>query len=90
MAVRECEVSFIDEHGITHRVTVNAQTVLEAAALGKCILQEQGTLDNDTAYELTVEIVTRTIHKVPGVRLHNWLHTQGRDPKTQALKARLR
>lgn len=40
---------------------VNAQTVLEAAALGKRTLQEQGTLDDDTAYELAVEIVTRTV-----------------------------
>jgi hypothetical protein len=69
---------------------VSAQTVLEAAALARRTMIEQGTLDDDTAYELTVQIVTRTVHTVPGVRLNNWLKTQAKDPKTQALKARLR
>lgn len=90
MPVRECSVSFTDVHGVTHRVVVTAQTVLEAAALGQRTLKDQGMLDDDTAYEFTVEVVTRTIHKVPGVRLHNWLHSQAKDPKTQALKAGLR
>ena len=43
----------------------NAQTVLEAAAVCKRPLQEQGILDDDTANEVTVEIVTRTVYKVP-------------------------
>jgi len=34
MAIRECQVSFVDQRGIRHSVAVYASTVLEAAAAG--------------------------------------------------------
>ena len=38
MAIRECQVSFIDQRGIRHSVAVYAGSVLEAAAAGLIVL----------------------------------------------------
>lgn len=90
MAVRDCKVSFCDVQGVQHCTRVLAETVLEAAALGLNVFREQGVLNDDSVYDLRVEVVTATVHKVPGLKLRAWLDSNSPDPKTAALKARLR
>ena len=90
MAIRECQVSFVDQRGIRHSVAVYASTVLEAAAAGLKQIRETEMIGDEGVEDLTVEIKTSTSHKVPLFKLKAWLESSGRDPREAALKARLR
>jgi hypothetical protein len=69
---------------------VHASTVLEAAALGVKALRDQERLDDDGVFDIRVEAVTTTVHEVSYARLQAWLNSNAPDPKTQAMKARLK
>lgn len=90
MAVRPCTVSFKDGRGIEHSTDVLAETVMEAAALGLRSFREQEMLDDDGVCDLRVEVVTKTVHVVPLLKLRAWLDSGSPDPKTKAIKARAR
>jgi hypothetical protein len=92
MAVRECTVSFTDFRGVRHSVNVQASSVLEAAGLGLKHIREQDMLDTeDGSSDITVEIVTKTTHTVPLMKLRDWRDSNsGRTPQEIARKARTR
>jgi len=90
MAIRECQVSFVDQRGIRHSVAVYASTVLEAAAAGLKQIRETEMIGEDGVEDLTVEIRTTTSHKVPFLKLKGWLESSGRSPREAALKSKLR
>ena len=90
IAIRECQVSFVDQRGIRHSVAVYASTVLEAAATGLKQIRETEMIGDDGVEDLTVDIKTTTSHKVPLFKLKAWLESSGRDPREAALKSKLR
>jgi len=90
MAIRECQVSFVDQRGIRHSVTVYASTVLEAAAAGLKQIRETEMIGDDGVENLTVDINTTTSHAVPLFKLKAWLESSGRDPREAALKSKLK
>jgi len=90
VAVRECTVSFLDQRGLHHSTIVYASSVLEAAALGLKQLRQIDMIEDNGAVELTVELVTRTVHQVPLSKLRAWLESSGRDPREAAMKAKLK
>ena len=90
MAIRECQVSFVDQRGIRHSVTVYAGSVLEAAAAGLKQIRETEMIGDEGVEDLTVDIKSTTSHKVPLFKLKAWLESSGRDPREAALKAKLR
>lgn len=53
--VRLCSVSFRDVHGVYHTINVHAESVLEAAALGVREIQKTGILDDEGAFDITVD-----------------------------------
>lgn len=81
MPVRDCLVSFDDTRGVNHSVTVQASSVLEAAGLGLKRVREQEMLDDDEGFsDVTVEVATKTIHKVPIAKLREWRAGNGKTP----------
>jgi hypothetical protein len=90
MAIRECQVSFVDQRGIRHSVAVYASAVPEAASAGLKQIRETEMIGDDGVEDLTVDIKTTTSHKVPFFKLKAWLESSGRDPREAALKSKLR
>ena len=87
MAIRECQVSFVDPRGVRHSVAVYASTVLEGAAAGLKQIRETEMIGDEGVEDLTVDINTTTSHKVPLFKLKAfWLESSGRDPREAALK----
>jgi hypothetical protein len=64
MAIRECQVSFVDQRGVRHSVAVYAGSVLEAAAAGQKQIREIEMIGDDGVEDLTMDIKTTTTHKV--------------------------
>jgi hypothetical protein len=90
MGIRSCSVSFEDGTGIRHTVTVAAESVFEAAALGLRMFADGGSPPGPGA---TLEIAAQSpvvSHAVSVQRVRNWLQASGKTPKEQALKSRLR
>lgn len=88
--LRSCSVSYADLDGITHSVEVTAETLYEAAILGMNALKVPRWRDNPN---LKIQIRVRqpeTIHEVWNSALSAWLARNGRTPKEQSLKTRLR
>jgi hypothetical protein len=73
-----------------HATEVFAESVMEAAALGLRCFREQGMFDDAGVFDLRVEVTTTTVHAVPYAKLRAWLNSSGPDPKTQAVKTRVR
>ena len=91
MAIRECQVSFVDQRGIRHSVAVYAQPLpIPYSAAGLKQIRETEMIGDDGVEDLTVDIKTTTSHKVPLFKLKAWLETSGRDPREAALKSKLR
>jgi len=90
MAIRKCQVSFVDQRGIRHSVAVYAGSVLEAAAAGLTQIRETEMIGDEGVEDLTVDIKTTTSHKVLLFKLKAWLQSSGRDPREAALKSKLR
>jgi len=82
---------FQDSHGVRHSITVHASSVLEAAGLGLKHVREQEMLDDDSGFgEITVEILTRTLHTVPLSKLREWRDANGGSPREMSRKANTR
>ncbi len=90
MAVRECQVSFIDQRGIRHSTRVHAGSVLEAAAAGWKQIRETDMIGDEVPLDLMVSLITTTEHVVPVMKLKAWLESSGRDPREAAMKSKLR
>jgi hypothetical protein len=76
MALRECRVTFRDVRDIEHSVTVQAETTMDAAALGLKRIREQKFVIN-LADPVTVELVTSTQHKVSLKKVIDWMARPG-------------
>lgn len=91
MVLRECRVTFRDVRDIDHSITVHAETMMDAAALGLKRIREQQFVTEDLADPVTVELVTSTQHKVSLKKVMEWMsHAGGVSPKEIAMKARVR
>jgi hypothetical protein len=89
--IRACYVSFTDEHGIRHTAEVTGSSLYEAAALAVGCFRRSGLSPRPTA-TLTVTLKAPAVarHGLVLERLETWLGRNGKTPKEQALKARLR
>jgi hypothetical protein len=85
-ALKTCEVSYRDHLGVKHSVEVTAQSLYEAAALGSKLLKV-GSLHHVT-FEVRVKEPEKKL-ELSGALLAAWLARPGKNPKQQALKARL-
>jgi hypothetical protein len=90
---RSCTVSFTDSEGVTHSAEVAASSLFEASALGMAALRRVG-IDpvplGDHA-RLTVTVQSPTVrHEISATRVTSWLQSNGKSPREQALKVRLR
>ena len=91
VAIRDCLVNFEDPKGVRHSVQVQASSVLEAAGLGLKRVREQEMLDSEDGFsDITVEICTKTIHKVPLYKLREWRDTNSGTPREMARKGNTR
>jgi len=87
---RTCLVSFTDEHGIRHIAEVSASSLFEAAALGLSLFRRSGLSPRPTiAITVTLEGPVGR-HELMVEKLEGWLARNGRTPREQALKTRLR
>lgn len=88
--LRSCLVSYQDFDGITHSVEVTAETLYEAAILGMQAMKVEGWW-NMPSLKIDVRVrAPETIHTIWNSSLSAWLARNGKSPKEQALKARLR
>ena len=90
---RICEVSFTDTRGMRHSVEVSASSLYEAAVLALRAFRRSALADIEpgSASRLVVESRAETERHEVGVRqVEDWLKSQGRTPREQALKVRLR
>ena len=91
--LRTCRVSYQDPGGLVHSVEVTAGSLFEAAALAVKAFRTAEWMDSGPASTTVLEIsvlhpVAR--HSIPLRRLMAWLESNGRTPKEQASKQRLR
>lgn len=93
-SARVCVVSFTDCAGVTHSVEVAATSLFEAAVRGLAAFQQPGLTSGvavGPATRLTVTIKEPSVsHSVSVDRVRGWLDSNGRDPREQAMKVRLR
>jgi hypothetical protein len=90
--VRVCVVKLIDDHGVEHKVKVQAESVYEAALLGLRRLERVGwESDGSTIGSVIVEVWEEpTIHVVQVKKLLSWLKVPGQFAPVEARKAKLR
>jgi len=89
---RDCVVKLVDDHGVEHSVRVRAESVYEAALRGLQKLERVGW-ENDGSQigSVAVEVWEEpTIHRVNVRRMLEWLNRQGRTPRDESRKNRLR
>ena len=73
-----------------HSVQVTAESLFEAAALALHVFRSAGTLPGPAAHlEITAQAPVVN-HSVSVRRVCDWLASNGKTPKEQALKSRLR
>lgn len=87
--IRSCVVSYQDQEGVRHSVEVTAETLYEAAILGLKALRVRA----GDSHNITIEIKVKqpeTTHAIWGSVLEAWLARPPKNPKEQALKARLK
>jgi hypothetical protein len=88
--VRSCVVSYRDFEGITHSIEVTAETLYEAAILGMKAMKVGRWRD---APNLEIEVKVKhpeTRYTMSNAVLAAWLSRNGKSPKEQAIKTRLR
>ena len=88
--VRSCQVSYRDREGVRHSVDVTAGSLFEAAILGMTALKAPRWQDDPN---LKIEVVVKQPeirHEIWNSVLSAWLSRNGKSPKEQALKARLK
>ena len=88
-----CRVAFTDGAGITHSVAVVAASLYEAAVLALAEFKRCGfaMVIAGPATRLTVTVeAPATTHEIALGRLQAWLDSNGKTPREQAVKVRLR
>ena len=88
-----CTVSYRDTEGIEHAVTVTAESLYEAAALGYEALSAAELSDARPGPGSMLEILVHpppVIHKMPVAKLKRWIDGGGKSPREVALKSRLK
>jgi hypothetical protein len=91
--LRTCRVSFQDTEGIAHSVEVTAQSLFEAAALAIKAFRAVEWMQSGPGVGTVLEVsVLQPVakHRIPLQKLMAWLEGNGRTPKEQANKQRLR
>ncbi len=91
--LRTCRVSFQDLDGIAHSVEVTAQSLFEAAVLAIKAFRAAEWIESGPGSGTVLEIsVLQPVarHRIPLRRITAWLEANGRTPKEQANKQRLR
>ncbi len=91
--LRTCRVSFKDPGGLVHSVEVIAASLFEAAALALKAFRAAEWMDSGPGSAAVLEIsVLHPVakHKIPLGKVMAWLESNGRTPKEQASKQRLR
>ena len=90
---RNCNVTFRDHEGVEHSVTVEAESLYEAAALAlerfrKAEWSREESLDAAT---LRVEVCEPpTFYRVRVASIENWLERSGGAPRDVAARQRVR
>jgi gamma-glutamylcysteine synthetase len=78
---------------VTHTVIVPASSLYEAAALGVAEFKRNGfafaSIGPATRLKISVE-PPATTHELSMAKLESWLDTNGKTPREQAVKVRLR
>jgi hypothetical protein len=88
-----CRVSFTDGAGVTHSVHIAAESLYEAAARGVAEVKRTGfaLAEKGPATRLTITVEgPTTSHEMQVAKLDSWLTTNGKTPREQAMKVRLR
>ena len=91
MSLRFCRVSLRDAEGITHTVSVHAETLFEAAAGALAIFREQGWAGEALTGNavLNVEVQAPAVaHAVPLKAVERWLRSPSASPREVAMKRR--
>lgn len=91
--LRTCRVSFQDPAGIGHSVEVTAESLFEAAALAIKAFRGAEWMDAGPGVGAVLDVsVLKPVakHQIPLRNLTAWLEPNGRTPKEQATKQRLR
>jgi hypothetical protein len=86
-------VSFQDTNRIAHSVEVTAESLFEAAALAIKAFRAAEWMESGPGPATLLEIsVLKPVakHRIPVARVTAWLEANGRTPKEQANKQRLR
>ncbi len=91
--LRTCRVSFQDPAGVAHCVEVTAQSLFEAVVLAVKAFRGAEWMESGPGMGTVMEVsvlhpVAR--HRIKLQRVTEWLGANGRTPKEQANKQRLR
>ncbi len=88
-----CTVSYLDNERIEHAVTVTAESLYEAAALGYEALASadlvEGRPEPGTVLEIIVHSPT-VKHRVSVAKLRQWIERGGKSPREVVIKQRLK
>ncbi|HEU5399749.1 MAG TPA: hypothetical protein VFU86_00255 [Terriglobales bacterium] len=93
MAVRSCRVTIRDMEGIDHTVQVSASTLYEAVALGLGSLRSEewvGAIP-EGLNAVRVSVMNVAVeHSVQIKDFNDWLRREGRTPREQGQRSRVR
>jgi len=89
---RDCVVKLVDDHGVEHSVRVRAESVYEAALKGLNKLARIGwESDGSQIGWVVVELYEEpTVHRVHVGNMLGWVKSQGRTPRDETRKGKLR
>jgi hypothetical protein len=90
---KRCQVTFEDLDGIRHSVTVEAESLYEAAALALQRLKRAGFIEQPPgpASALHVDVLEPTVtHRITVGQLRRWLDLGSSNPMEEAKRKRLR
>ncbi len=91
--MRTCRVSFQDPGGLVHSVEVTAASLFEAVALAVKAFRSAEWMESGPGGAAVLEVAVLhpvAKHSIPLAKLMSWLETNGRSPKEQISKQRLR
>ncbi len=91
--LRTCRVSFQDAEGVAHGVEVAATSLYEAVVLALKAFRGSEWMESGPGMATDIEVtVLQPVakHKIPLKRILAWLEANGKTPKEQAQKQRLR
>jgi hypothetical protein len=91
--LRTCRVSYQDVGGVVHSVEVAAESLFEAAVLAMKAFRAAEWMESGPGSATVLEVaVLQPVakHRIPLGRVTAWLESNGRTPKEQANKRRLR